>query len=325
MSGIGLVVVSPRIPAGLMSREAWRGIENADAVLARDLDQPLAQAVIDSGADVVAVGEISPATLARELANRAASHDVVWLGSADADPGLTDALASELTRLENPPPVEVLVGSWDAPGSRLLDAVAVMDTLRSPGGCPWYAEQTHASLAPYLIEESYETLEAINERDSEHLADELGDVLYQVLFHSCVAAERGDEGFDIDDVAGGLVEKLIRRNEHVFGGEKLETAADVEARWSDIKSAEQPERDRDDPFDGIPEGMPPLERAVKMTTRAARRDKLDIIKQAAQGEDVGAALLDLVLQARELGVDPGMALAKVLSDVAAQSRTKSAN
>lgn len=210
--------------------------------LCRDESEPVVDAVVESGLSVESVGgDLTPPDLARLLVSHAAEGDVVWLGSSDADPGLTDALASEVSRLETPPEIEVIVGSWDVPGSRLLDAVAVMDRLRSPGGCPWDAKQTHESLAKYLTEEAGEAVEAIESGDRQHLAEELGDVLLQVLFHSRVAEDATDEGdmFDIDDVAGGLVEKLVRRHPHVFADGDASTPEEVEEAWARIKAEER--------------------------------------------------------------------------------------
>ena len=109
-----------------------------------------------------------------------------------------------------------MTGSYDLPGARLLDLVTVMDRLRSPGGCPWDQEQTHRSLATYLLEETYETLEAI-EADPAHLREELGDLLLQIVFHARIAEEDQVDAWSIDDVAAGIVDKLIRRHPHVFG------------------------------------------------------------------------------------------------------------
>ncbi|MGI8494309.1 MAG: MazG family protein, partial [Pyrinomonadaceae bacterium] len=121
------------------------------------------------------------------------------------------------------------------------ELVAVMARLRAPGGCPWDAEQTYASLAQYLLEECYETFDAIQEAgetgNTANLREELGDVLLQVVFHSTIAAERSD--FTIDEVAAGVTEKLILRHPHVFGETKLETAADVLNNWDDLKKAQQ--------------------------------------------------------------------------------------
>ncbi|CAN7327852.1 MazG family protein [Knoellia sp. LjRoot47] len=245
MGRLSLLVTSPRVAPGLMSRSAWYAVESASVRLSRDLTEPLVDAVVESGLSVDAVGEeLSPPELARLLVDRSRECDVVWLGSSDADPGLTDAIASEVSRLETPPEVEMVVGSWDVPGSRLLDAVAVMDRLRSPGGCPWDAKQTHESLAKYLTEEAAETVEAIESGDREHLAEELGDVLLQVLFHARVAedASEADERFDIDDVAGGLVAKLVRRHPHVFADGDASTPEEVEEAWARIKAQEKADR-----------------------------------------------------------------------------------
>lgn len=318
---IALVVVSPRVPAGLMTRSAWQVLEGADVILARDTAAPLPEAVIEADLAVETL-DLAANDLALDLITRAKpGTTVAWLGSDDADPGLTDALARELTQLEMPPAVEVVVGNWDAPGSRLLDAVAVMDALRSPGGCPWDAKQTHASLAPYLIEEAHEVVEAIAKKDSANLQEELGDVLLQVLFHARVASERADDGFDIDGVAATLVEKLVRRHPHVFADGDASTPEEVEAEWAKIKAAEKPERDADDPLAGIPGGLPPLERAVKIVSRLAKHGRVDLIDQAAAQEGLGAALLDLVVQARDLKLDPSLALAAALADIEATLNT----
>lgn len=242
MGRLSLLVTSPRVAPGLLSRGAWAAVESASARLCRDVSEPVVDAVVESGLAVDAVGEeLSAPDLARLLVSRSVESDVVWLGSSDADPGLTDAIASEVSRLEVPPEVEVIVGSWDVPGSRLLDAVAVMDRLRSPGGCPWDAKQTHESLAKYLQEEAAEAIEAIESGDRQHLAEELGDVLLQVLFHSRVAedAPSPEDQFDIDEVAGVLVEKLVRRHPHVFADGDASTPEEVETEWARIKAREK--------------------------------------------------------------------------------------
>ena len=199
-------------------------------------------AIHDAGVPVAHLGVVPAPQLARTLVERAGEADVVWVSSADGDPGLTDAVASEVTRLPDPPEVEVLVGSWDVPGSRLLDLVAVMDRLRSPGGCPWDAAQTHESLVEYLLEEAHEAVEAIESGDRAHIREELGDVLLQVAFQSRVGEEHPVDPFDIDDVAAGIVEKLVRRHPHVFADADATTAEEVERNWEVIKAEERQER-----------------------------------------------------------------------------------
>lgn len=166
---------------------------------------------------------------------------VVWVGSADDDPGLTEALAAEVSRHGGSAAVdiEVLVGSFDPPGARLLDLVAVMDHLRTE--CPWDRRQNHDSLIPYLVEECYEAIDAVMSGDAEHLRDELGDVLLQVVFHARVAAEHEGDPFDIDDVAGAIVAKLVRRHPHVFGGVEVDGPEQVSANWDAIKAQERRE------------------------------------------------------------------------------------
>lgn len=208
------------------------------------------------------------------------------------------------------------------PGSALLDAVAVMDRLRSPGGCPWDAEQTHASLAPYAIEEAYEVAEAAESGDAAALADELGDLLLQVLFHARVASERiahdGEnvDGFDIDDVARGLVAKLVRRHPHVFadGDTDVDTAEAVTAQWDAIKATEKP---RSHVLDGVPVALPALARAQKVVSRLRKSGAAPTtaeIQPAPTADDgvtherLGAALLALAVEADEAGVDAEAAL-----------------
>ncbi|MGL5817566.1 MAG: MazG nucleotide pyrophosphohydrolase domain-containing protein [Phycicoccus sp.] len=247
-----LLQTTPRVAPGLLTREAWQAVADAGYLACRDAADPLAAAVVDAG---LAVAPVDPAdepvpALARRLVAAATTDEVVWLGSVDGDPGLADAIAAEVSRLETPPEVEVLLGSWDVPGARLLDVVAAMDRLRSPGGCPWDAEQTHESLAPYLVEEAHEVLAAIEGGDAAHLAEELGDVLLQVVFHARVAEDAADGAFDVDTVAGLLVEKLVRRHPHVFADGDAATPEEVEREWERIKAQENAVRGRGRPAGG---------------------------------------------------------------------------
>ncbi|WP_432498735.1 nucleoside triphosphate pyrophosphohydrolase [Kineococcus auxinigenes] len=193
------------------------------------------------------------------------------------------------------------------PGSKLLDLVAVMDRLRSPGGCPWDARQTHASLLRYLVEESYEVVDAVENGTREELRDELGDLLLQVVFHARVAAEDPAEGFDVDDVAEAIVAKLVRRHPHVFDGEVA--AEDLQARWDAIKATEKP---RESVLDGIPLQLPALARADKVLGRLQRAGLAEPAGAPAQDgvdeEAVGERLLELVRVAHAAGVDPEAAL-----------------
>lgn len=309
-----LLVTSPRTPAGLLTRDAWRALDTADLVLAADADHPTPAAIAGSGVAVEISDPSSMPLLGRSLAEAAADRHVVWIVSPDGDPGLTDALAAELTRAADPAPVEMLVGSWDLPGARLADAVNVMDVLRSPGGCPWDAKQTHESLAKYLLEEAHETVEAIDNGDRDHLREELGDVLLQVLFHARVAADDPDDPWDIDDVAGGLVDKLLRRHPHVFGDGDASTPEEVEASWEQIKAAEKADRAESATplLEGIPRSLSTLLIADKVLARRERSgltelpdDKTDADNS---GADLGDRLLALVAEGRRTGVDADAAL-----------------
>jgi XTP/dITP diphosphohydrolase len=317
-----LLLTTPRIAPGLFSRDAWTALANAVHVLTRDEDETQLIAIQQSGIAAAHLGEQPPAALARLLVERTADGEVVWIGSADGDPGLTDALAVEVTKRQDPPEVEVLAGSYDVPGARLLDLVAVMDRLRSPGGCPWDAEQTHESLVPFLIEEAHELVEAIESGDRTHMAEELGDVLLQVAFHARMAQEHPDSPFGIDDVAGGIVDKLVRRHPHVFAEGDAETAEDVAASWEQIKAAEKPHRSA--LLDGVPERLPALARANKAAARLSRAGLGDLAVEAAQGDDVGPRLLALVLEARRAGVDPEAALRAVVRELEAAALSSQA-
>lgn len=196
----------------------------------------------------------------------------------------------------------------DAPlGSALRDAVAVVDRLVSPGGCPWDAEQTHRSLARFLLEETYEALDAIAADDPALLREELGDVLFQVLFHARLGQDLPPaQRFSIDDVAGDAVAKLTRRHPHVFADGTVSGADEVVANWDQIK---QREKHRSSVTDGIPTAQPALALTAQLVDRAARAG---VSAPAPVGgderRDVGARLFAVAAEAVRRGVDPELAL-----------------
>src|SRR5580704_12344035 len=149
--------------------------------------------------------------------------------------------------------------------ANLAALLEIMERLRSAEGCPWDREQTFASIAPYTIEEAYEVADAIDRSDLKQLKDELGDLLFQVVFHAQMARERGE--FDFEAVAAAICDKLVRRHPHVFGGAGRLTAAEQSVAWESIKARESP---RDSALDGVPRAMPALMRAFKLSKRAAR-------------------------------------------------------
>jgi XTP/dITP diphosphohydrolase len=217
-----ILVVSPRVAPGILTLEAWDALRAAARVLSAE-DGPHVQGIRSAGIEV----EVSAGRPADD-------SDVLWI----APPGdlvWARELADSLVTGEGPS-VEVILGSHDLPGARLLDLVAVMDRLRRE--CPWTQLQTHESLAPYLTEETDEALHAIASGNVDDLIEELGDVLMQVVFHAAVAAE-GPEVRDIDDVAAGITDKLVRRNPHVFGDAVVTSADEVDAQWNRIKAEEK--------------------------------------------------------------------------------------
>jgi XTP/dITP diphosphohydrolase len=203
----------------------------------------------------------------------------------------------------------------DPPGAALLDAVAVMDRLRSPGGCPWDAEQTHETLLKYLVEECYELYQAIEDGDRADMREELGDVLLQVLFHARVAQE-DDSPFTIDDVATGLVTKLVGRHPHVFdGGETVATATAQEGRWEELKRAE---KQRTSSVDGVPLGQPAVALAAKLVSRTRRAGlPADLLPE---GDGIGPALFRSIAAAVRAGEDPESALRTTARAFAEQVR-----
>ncbi|QDB80640.1 MazG family protein [Georgenia wutianyii] len=186
-----------------------------------------------------------------------------------------------------------------------------MDRLRSPGGCPWDAEQTHRSLAPYAIEEAYELAEAAEAEDRAALRGELGDLLLQVVFHARVAQEHPQEPFDLADVAQELLDKLHRRHPHVFADAAASSAAEVETAWHEIKKQE---REGQDVLTGIPVALPALARAQKIARRLRREGSQDaeLLGPADPAADpeaaLGRELMALVLRADAAGLDAEAAL-----------------
>jgi XTP/dITP diphosphohydrolase len=188
-------------------------------------------------------------------------------------------------------------------GRRLLELVAVQDRLRSEGGCPWDAEQTHASLVPYLLEEAYECVEAIETGDREHLREELGDLLMQIVFHARIAEEDPAAPWSIDEVAADITDKLIRRHPHVFADGDARTPGEVEATWEQLKAAE---KDRTSVTDGVPLAQPALALADALYRRATRAGAP--VEVMPDGDDLGARLFRLAAEARAAGIDPEAAL-----------------
>ncbi|WP_158865051.1 MazG family protein [Leifsonia sp. AG29] len=210
--------------------------------------------------------------------------------------------------------------------TRLDELVAVMARLRAPGGCPWDADQTHESLVQYLVEETYELIEAIEAGDRDEMLEELGDVLYQVLFHADIAAHTPGEDFDIQDVAAHMTAKMVGRHPHVFGDRAAETADDVVGFWDELKKQEKPARTS--VLDGIPQGMPSLALADKLLGRAEKVGLLDLSQSGGvqvTGEDeLGPLLLAIVASAKAQGLDAERALRSTLRELQGEIREQEA-
>ncbi|MGW5099510.1 nucleoside triphosphate pyrophosphohydrolase [Streptomyces sp. NPDC004100] len=294
---IVLLTTSHRVAPGLLSWPAWQALHAADAVLCADGAHPQVPYLREAG---IAVSEAAPT--AEELVDACAGgRTVVVVATGEGEPALTDGLArlagSGRVRM---PDLELLPASYDLPGARLLDLVQVMDRIRAE--CPWSSRQTHEGLAKYGIEEAYEMVEAIEAGDREELREELGDVLLQVVFHARIAAEDPDAPFDIDDVAGGIVAKLVHRHPHVFGDESAETPEDVKRHWQRTKAEE---KQRTSVTEGVPLGQPGLALAAKLASRT-RTAHLDV--PLPEGDGIGYELLALAARAESEGVDPEAAL-----------------
>jgi XTP/dITP diphosphohydrolase len=200
--------------------------------------------------------------------------------------------------------------------------VAVMNQLRSPGGCPWDAEQTHHSLLEYLLEESHELVEAIAAGNRDEIREELGDVLLQVVFHARIAQEHETDPFDLAEIAELTATKLISRHPHVFGDETAESAQDVEAIWHEKKKIE---KGRDSLLDGIPRTLPALMLATKMLKRTKQLEipatavlPTDFANSLDSAERIGELLFEVVRIARVQKIDPEAALRAAIRDYEAK-------
>ncbi|MFE0035640.1 nucleoside triphosphate pyrophosphohydrolase [Streptomyces sp. NPDC059015] len=301
---IVLLTASHRVAPGLLSWPAWQTLRAADRVLCADAEHPQLPYLREAGVGV----EIAVPTAQELVDGCAGGRTAVVLATGEGDQALTDGLArmagSGRVRM---PDLELLPGSYDLPGARLLDLVQVMDRIRRE--CPWSSQQTHKGLAKYGIEEAYELVEAIEDGDRDELREELGDVLLQVVFHARIAqeasGEEGDEPFSIDDVAGTIVDKLVHRHPHVFGDARAETPEDVKEHWLRTKAIE---KRRESVTDGVPLGQPGLALAAKLAGRV-RTAGLDVELPTEDGDRaVGYELLAMAVRAEAEGHDPEAAL-----------------
>lgn len=323
-----LLPVSPFQGAGQLSWPAWQAVREAAQVLVSASDPAWPAALAEAGAEPLSV---AAAEVEHRLA-AAPAGPVLWvLDAADVPGSVTEAdLARAHAAAGGDDAVTVLEGPAEAPGSRLLRTVQIMDALRSPGGDAWSAAQTHQSLARYLLEEAHEVLDVIEDphpagSSPGALADELGDLLFQILFHARIGQEE-PEPWSVDDVARALIAKMERRNPHVFGadpGRALADREDVEAivaQWHAAKAAEGAPTGL---LAGVPEDLGALQRAAKAVHRARSRGELPAL--LARAHDAAAAgdpdtelareLLDRVVVAEARDTDPETALRTLLRQI----------
>jgi XTP/dITP diphosphohydrolase len=321
---------------GLLPFQAWDALGTADVVLLRDpeahpsaphlhfagLDlEPLEPVQLERGdLDLTRPGDPADRRLAKALVERAAADGrVVYLLGPD-DGGLPVAVgsASQGRGVD----VELVFLAQQPPGVEVLRLADVMRRLRDPEtGCPWDLQQDHGTLVRYLVEETYELVDAIESGHDADILEELGDVLLQVVFHAQVAADR--RAFTIDDVARGIADKLERRHPHVFGDGSAATAEEVQANWDELK---QTEKGRAGPFDGVPEALPGLVLLETLQRKAAKRgfrydelaapvakvrEELDEVVAATDDDareiEVGDLIGAVVALARQVDVDPDAA------------------
>jgi XTP/dITP diphosphohydrolase len=328
---VALVETSPVVP-GLLPFQAWDVLGTAEVVLLRDPDshpsaphlyaagldlERLAPAALErSDLDLTRPGLPDDRRIAKALAQRAARDgSAVYLLGADDD-RLAQAVAG--IAVEHDLEIELVFLAQLPAGTELVRLVEVMRRLRDPEhGCPWDLQQDHASLTRYLVEETYELIDAIEHGADADLEEELGDVLLQVVFHAQVAQDR--RAFGIDDVARGIAAKLVRRHPHVFADGDAATAEEVQANWDRLKTAEKA---RQGPFDGVPAVLPGLHLLETVQRKAAERgwDWRDLHEPA---ERIGAELATVVAGEDSAGAESGErvhALGELLNAVVGVAR-----
>lgn len=260
----------------------------AVVVIARGATLPAAALTILRSSDsVYAASDVDPEMFGVPALGEAQVRDLVLIAGSRREPKAAALIRAGARVIEAPVPP-------------LVEAAEVMDRLRSPGGCPWDAVQTHESLRQYLVEETYELLDAIEEGDRVALREELGDVLLQVLFHARVAVEDADDPFGIDEVASELVAKLVGRHPHVFAdAPRVETVSDQNLKWEELKQAE---KSRQSIVDGVALGQPAVALAGKLGQRSGRAGiPLDLFPG---GSEAAVQLFRVAATARRAGIDP---------------------
>lgn len=330
---ISLLVLpaSPLNAPGLLTARGWDVLRSASAVASSVQHAAWAAHLREAGVESVRLDARGAEVLAQSLiawvkeASDAGLATVgpqplVWLADAE-HPYLPHPSATvRVLEAEFGEGIEVdyVFASPVAPGSAVVESVRIMHELRSPGGDPWSAEQTHASLARYLLEETHEVLEELErpEIDTTELVGEFGDLLFQLVFHARIGTE-SHEPWDLDSVARALNMKMYRRNPHVFSAEREELSVEaIIARWESIKSKE---KTRSSVFEGIPRELPALQRAFKIASRIEHRGDAERLRRAIEacGDATARELMTTIVAAVDIDHDPESALRRFLLELEA--------
>lgn len=311
MARLVLIDTADQLP-GLLPLHGWSALMASELVLVRSADHLFVPhlELAELRHEVVPDSD----ERAKWIVRRAdAEGEVTYLFGPADDEGFTRTLGLEAARAGVE--VEVVYFMLAPKGVELLDLVRVTERLRGPGGCPWDREQTAATLAPHAVEEVYELLDAITSGDPGAIREELGDVLFQVVFQAQVAEDAGE--FTIDDVAKGIVAKLVRRHPHVFGDVEVADAQEVIANWERLKATEKPERES--VFEGVPAALPALQLASTVQGRAERAGLVPDLGDAAA--DLARAELERFLAAGT-AAEREAALGDLLGAVVALARRR---
>ncbi|MGH8886400.1 MAG: nucleoside triphosphate pyrophosphohydrolase [Egibacteraceae bacterium] len=309
MARLVLIDTADQLP-GLLPIHGWSALMASELVLVRSADHPFVPhlELAELRHEVVPDSDERAQWIVRRAE---AEGEVAYLFGPGDDECLTRTLGLEAARAGAE--VEVVYFMLAPQGVELLDLVRIVERLRGPCGCPWDREQTPTTLAPHAVEEVYELLDAIASGDQGAIREELGDVLFQVVFQAQVAEDTG--GFTIDDVAKGITAKLVRRHPHVFGDVEAADVQQVMENWERLKAAEKPERAS--VFEGVPTALPALQLAGTVQARAERAGLAPDL--GADGVDRARAELERFLDARTAG-EREAALGDLLGVIVALAR-----
>jgi XTP/dITP diphosphohydrolase len=304
-ASVTIIAVPASAAPGSLTWPAWRALRTSLVFVPEA--SPWRQVLLEAGVPVEVVPDHDPRRAVDVLFEAVArTSALVWFDDGSAQAREVGEALEVRCGDDATAPVRIM-GAQTTPGASVAELVAVMDRLRSPGGCPWDAAQTHESLLKHLLEEAYEVVDAVRAGDAEHLREELGDLLLQIVFHARIAQESAHGSFTIDDVATGITDKLVRRHPHVFGDEQVDDAAAVEARW---EAAKRIEKGRGSVLDGVAWAQPALLLAQTLLRKAGPlgADAAEAVSGDPALQPLARELWDVVGRASTAGVDAEEAL-----------------